>query len=65
MHSGKKSTKIFFLKSFFVLFHDCDKSKLLSFSLNVPGELLKAVYAAASTLRLDRAANECARFMAR
>jgi len=32
--------------------------------LNVPGELLKAVYTAASKLRLDRAANECARFMA-
>lgn len=37
----------------------------LFYSLNVPGELLKTVYAAASALRLDRAANECARFMAR
>ena len=35
------------------------------YSLNVPGEMLRPVYSAASALRLDRAANECARFMAR
>ena len=38
---------------------------MLGFRLNVPGNLLRPVYMAASALRLDRAANECARFMAR
>ena len=33
--------------------------------LNVPGELLRPVYLTASVLKLERVANECARFMAR
>jgi len=33
-------------------------------TLNVPGELLRPVYLTASVLKLERVANECARFMA-